>query len=432
MLDSFFNNMHYRLKLLQIRFRTWKNAKAISKAYTADQKIKPDFTVLYRYLRVAGITVGIVVAVSATGFGVFKLVQLRILSVPEAAVVKPDKVTLPLNNPDSLKKAIQKVEAVTEKLSKNRDSSVVVNPGTVSDQAKAAKIVLSGSDEDYYAIVANKAIRTLYVMQSISGVWNVVKSYPVATGAQEGRKKTAGDKRTPEGIYFIVERKNKAELSSIYGPLAYVLNYPNESDRKEGRTGQGIWIHGTEPDSVPTQTKGCLSISNSNLLELSTYLKDGIATPVIIFDKPDITDPLDVPELKEISKQRQVLFIDKQKVKEQFVAFLTEWSEAWGSRDISIYRNFYDTSGFFGQGMKWRAWEEKKLRTFKAYSKINVEFSRVSIGNRSEDLIEVKFIQKYQSDQNSLVNGKMLLLRKLADGWKISREETIPKEELLL
>ena len=66
MLDSFFNNMHYRLKLLQIRFRTWKNAKAISKAYTADQKIKPDFTVLYRYLRVAGITVGIVVAVSAT------------------------------------------------------------------------------------------------------------------------------------------------------------------------------------------------------------------------------------------------------------------------------------------------------------------------------------------------------------------------------
>jgi murein L,D-transpeptidase YafK len=68
----------------------------------------------------------------------------------------------------------------------------------------------------------------------------------MATGSQQGQKVTAGDKRTPEGLYLIIERKERYQLSSIYGPLAYVLDYPNEEetesqvepDRVSGFTGQ--------------------------------------------------------------------------------------------------------------------------------------------------------------------------------------------------
>ena len=107
----------------------------------------------------------------------------------------------------------------------------------------------------------------------------------MAIGENEGVKIREGDKKTPEGIYFIIGRKERSELNKMYGPLAFVLNYPNEEDRKRGRTGNGIWIHGTNPDSIPLQTRGCLELENVNILELGMHLKTGIGTPIVIINK---------------------------------------------------------------------------------------------------------------------------------------------------
>jgi hypothetical protein len=50
----------------------------------------------------------------------------------------------------------------------------------------------------------------------------------------------------------------------------------------------------------------------------------------------------------------------------------------------------------------------------------------------SENSATLKFLQIYKSDKNSQQNGKQMVLEKINGSWKITREVTIPKEELLL
>jgi murein L,D-transpeptidase YafK len=271
----------------------------------------------------------------------------------------------------------------------------------------------------------------MYLLQNTTGKWKVLRSFDMGIGAVPGRKKTAGDKRTPEGLYFIIERKEKRELSSIYGPLAYVLDYPNQQDRQEGRTGQGIWIHGTEPDSFPGETKGCLEIANDQLLLLASYLKDGIGTPVFIVDV-ETEDPLSIPDFEMIKNKREKMFVQREQFEKEFKNLLANWEKAWESRDIDRYKEFYDTSGFQSQGIRWKSWAERKIRTFEIYSSIDVTIDKVLLMDISENTATLKFLQTYKSDKNSQENGKQLVLEKKNGSWKITREVTIPKEELLL
>ncbi len=139
--------------------------------------------------------------------------------------------------------------------------------------------------------------------------WKVIKQFEIAIGGGlAGPKVFAGDRRTPEGLYFILLKKDKSELTSIYGPLAYVLNYPNSIDVKEGRTGQGIWIHGTLGDADPVSTKGCLSLANKNIVELLSYLEDGKGTPVLIVNDSTFSDPVTIADYEQVDKKRIEIF----------------------------------------------------------------------------------------------------------------------------
>jgi len=287
---------------------------------------------------------------------------------------------------------------------------------------------------DYYIIVANKAIRMLYLLkQSAEQEWAVEKEFPIAIGAGlAGPKFAAGDKRTPEGVYFILIRKNKNELSEVYGPLAYVLNYPNELDKREGKTGAGIWIHGTQSSGDPLPTKGCLSLSNENILLLASYLKDGKGTPVVIVNDSLLTDPMPVVDFKEVHEKRFDVFTSQDQLLATVNDFLSQWVGAWESRDIVKYQEYYSEAHFLSQGMRWDAWKAKKIQTFKAYNSIDVNIDRVRISDLTDDGVEVMFLQNYKSDQKYFENGKKLFLEKDKTTWKITQEMTIPKEELLL
>jgi murein L,D-transpeptidase YafK len=287
---------------------------------------------------------------------------------------------------------------------------------------------------DYSILVANKAQKTLYIVKQNAGMeWRIEKEYPIAIGAGlSGPKLAAGDKRTPEGIYFILLRKIKSELNEIYGPLAYVLNYPNDDDRREGRTGQGIWIHGTKGDGDPVPTKGCLSLKNSMVLDIQNDIADGRGTPVVIVNDSVNGDPLSHIDFDKINTMRIEVFTVQAKLLADVTIFLNNWVTAWESRDIDRYAQFYSESNFNSQGMKWNAWKEKKVQTFKAYASINVDIDNVKLTDWSENSIEIKFLQNYKSDQKYFENGKKLLLEKDSLSWKITREITIPKEEILL
>lgn len=141
---------------------------------------------------------------------------------------------------------------------------------------------IPGHEDMNLLLVADKYDRVLHLLKNKRGNWGVIKSYPIAIGANPGPKEVEFDKKTPEGSYIIIDRMEDDELIDIYGPFAYVLNYPNSEDSLAGKTGGGIWIHGTEKNKVPVDTKGCLEMHNNNLKKLVSFLGDGDLVPVVI------------------------------------------------------------------------------------------------------------------------------------------------------
>ena len=262
--------------------------------------------------------------------------------------------------------------------------------------------------------------------------WRVVREYDIAIGEQEGRKVTAGDRRTPEGCYFIIGRKEKSELAAIYGPLAYILNYPNEVDRIAGRTGQGIWIHGTDPDSSPYQTRGCLEMENHDLEELASMLKKGIGTPVVILNDPRLEDIASVPDYRFCEERRHAILREYEGLVAQIRQLLATWKTAWERKNIDEYASFYDTVQFYGQGLDWAPWKERKLRTFGLYDTIAISIDHITLSEVAGNSMIVRFMQRYRTNRNNIENGKKLSFEKINDFWKITRESTCPKEELLL
>ena len=111
-----------------------------------------------------------------------------------------------------------------------------------------------------------------------------IKSYRISLGKQpKGPKLQEGDKRTPEGLYWVDWRKKSDKFN-----LAMHINYPNVSDAAQARRqglnpGSMIMIHGT-PDSEENPeelfhtldwTDGCIAMKNYEMREVWSLVKDG-------------------------------------------------------------------------------------------------------------------------------------------------------------
>ena len=132
-------------------------------------------------------------------------------------------------------------------------------------------------------IIVDKSAHTLYLFEGT----RLVKSFKISTGKRRGNKWVRDDNKTPEGIYFLTEFLEDKALPAKYGRRAIVLDYPNPVDRFQGKTGYGIWVHGTnDPPRLerPYDSRGCVVMLNEDVMELSerTALLD---TPVVIVNK---------------------------------------------------------------------------------------------------------------------------------------------------
>ena len=137
------------------------------------------------------------------------------------------------------------------------------------------------------SITVDKSLRRLYLIKD----GKTVRAYKIALGlAPEGRKLKEGDYRTPEGQYYISVRK--ADSSFM---LALQVSYPNEADRARAAladvpAGGLIMVHGRpiRPNhgrdrsyySSRDWTDGCISVSNSAMLEI--WMMTRIGTPITI------------------------------------------------------------------------------------------------------------------------------------------------------
>ena len=133
-----------------------------------------------------------------------------------------------------------------------------------------------------HALLVDTSRSRLFVYANDLGRPRYVADFYISLGKNGIEKTREGDQKTPIGIYTLLPMKDK--LPEFYGTGAYPLSYPNEWDRINGRSGHGIWVHGTPSETYarpPWATDDYIVLTNEDLARLSHYVKVN-RTPVVI------------------------------------------------------------------------------------------------------------------------------------------------------
>ncbi len=143
-------------------------------------------------------------------------------------------------------------------------------------------LLLSPRNKHAIAIDASRA--RLYLFENQANGLTLVADYYISIGKSGLEKKVEGDLRTPLGIYFITSLLNPNTLKDYYGSGALPINYPNVLDIKRGKTGGGIWLHGTpraQFSRPPLASDGCVVLTNPDLEHIIKTVEIR-STPVVI------------------------------------------------------------------------------------------------------------------------------------------------------
>lgn len=167
-------------------------------------------------------------------------------------------------------------------------------PGSVPRQ------LLAVSSQTRHAIAIDASRGRLYVFENQGPNANdgsprlkLLADAFISVGKSGIRKQVEGDGRTPLGNYYITSVRDRKSLPEFYGAGALPINYPNAFDNHRGRTGSGIWLHGTPPNQfvrAPLASDGCVVLANPDMQRLLDMVAPR-STPVVIAEQLEWTDP---------------------------------------------------------------------------------------------------------------------------------------------
>jgi murein L,D-transpeptidase YafK len=271
------------------------------------------------------------------------------------------------------------------------------------------RYVLQLHPEQKHALVVESRRSRLYVFANDKGLPRLVADYYVTLGKNGMEKTREGDQKTPVGVYHVTANLPRKKLTDFYGAGAFPINYPNEWDRRQGRGGYGIWLHGVPSDVYarpPRASDGCIVLSNPDLESVGRHLQVGL-TPVIIADEIEWSDG------GAIEKERAAL-----------AGAVEQWRADWQSRDTERYLTHYSSRFASKEGQNYDAWATHKRTVNSAKRWIKVGVSRVAMFRypRELDFVVVTFDQDYRSDGLSNVMKKRQYWVKEGSGWKIIYE----------
>src|SRR3989338_5275747 len=258
-----------------------------------------------------------------------------------------------------------------------------------------------------YALVMDTSRATLFVYENVNGEPRYVTDYYITIGKLGTEKVSEGDKRTPIGVYFVKADLPKNKLADMYGSGAYPLSYPNEWDRKNKRTGSGIWLHGTPSGTYsrpPRASDGCVVLANDDLDKLAPYLQVGV-TPVIITNQLDWANEQDRAERNALLQE------------------VEQWRKDWSSLDTETYLKHY-SHNFSSDSADYAAWAKQKQQVNSAKSWVKVTLSNVSVFTYPEqpNMVVVNFEQDYNSSNLSNRMKKRQYWIKHNNRWQIVYE----------
>ena len=268
--------------------------------------------------------------------------------------------------------------------------------------------VLQLNAEQKHVLVVDSRRSRLYVYANNDGRSRLVADYYVTLGKNGTEKTREGDQKTPIGVYHVTANLPRKKLTDFYGAGAFPINYPNEWDRRQGRNGHGIWLHGVPSDVYsrpPRASDGCIVLANADLQALGAQLQIGL-TPVIIADEIEWSDA------GALQAERASL-----------AGALEQWRADWQSRDTDRYLAHY-SERFAAPGQNYAGWAEHKRKVNAARSWIKVSLTRVTMLRypRERDVVVVTFDQDYRSNGLSNAMKKRQYWAKEAGRWKILYE----------
>lgn len=192
--------------------------------------------------------------------------------------------------------------------------------GTVPSQ------FLTLSTRSRYAIAIDASRSRLYLFENSDKGLKLAADYYISVGKSGTDKVTEGDARTPLGVYYITSSLDPKSLKDFYGAGALPINYPNPYDLRRGKTGGGIWLHGTPPQQfarAPLASDGCVVMANPDLKQLLRKVQIG-ATPVVT-----------ARSLQWISPPQA------EKEAQSFTSAITAWKDARASGNEAQLKKFY-------------------------------------------------------------------------------------------
>jgi len=264
------------------------------------------------------------------------------------------------------------------------------------------------------ALLVDKRANRLYVFsRNESGeLFEEVTDYYITSGKLNGDKFTKGDLRTPEGVYFVTSWIDPNKLPSKYGVGAFPVNYPNELDKRNGKTGYGIWLHGTDEgyySRPPRDSEGCVVLTNIDLNALKKDIKPGL-TPVVITDNVEWID--------------RATWEDERK---SIFHAVESWRRDWESMNVNKYLSHYGKD-FWSSSHNLKTWSARKrlLAKNKTHQSVNLsDMSVLMYPNDKKDkkqIAVVRLRQNYKSNNFKSEMYKRLYLTKIDQDWKILYE----------
>jgi len=278
-------------------------------------------------------------------------------------------------------------------------------------QDKIPASLIKLSENQQHAVIVDLQTSRLYVYKNRNGIPELVHDLYISIGKNGIGKDTEGDQKTPVGVYFVTGFIESEKLPDLYGAGAFPIDYPNAWDRRHGRTGYGIWLHGTPSNTLsrpPRDSDGCIVLSNYELNMIAPYLQGD--TPFILSEG-----------IEWISESE---WQDRQT---SYASLIDQWRDDWQSRDPELYLGHYSPA-YAGLGMDYEAWVEYKRRVNPSKSYINVDLTEKSIFvyPGEENMLIVTFRQKYNSDNLLRNTVKRQYWRMEKDGrWRIIYEGSL-------
>jgi len=287
---------------------------------------------------------------------------------------------------------------------------LLVTDGSATAETLTPAFVLQLPESVHDVFIADTGSATIYRFErSSSGLGPGQEGY-MSIGQRGVGKQRPGDRRTPLGIYFVVDQLDTSRLHEKYGVTAFPLDYPNVWDRQQQRTGDGIWVHGVVAGGQrrpPQDTDGCIALPNEDLAALVTKFVP-LVTPVIITRKMRWANAQTIDRLRG-----------------ELLAAVNAWAEHYGNADLHAYFSMY-ADDFSYRGMSLGEWASFRLQTIEQRGVVDVSVDELLLlaDPEEEGLYIARFFETLQGPELSSNTTKRLYWRRSEDGeWRIVAED---------